>query len=77
MDYINKLAKVSEGIVGITQLDSSRDRWWIAYNERARISDDTLAMFDLQHHDTNSDWRHKDMGQAGVTRDELDVAYRS
>ena len=26
LDYINKLAKVSEGIVEITQLESSRDR---------------------------------------------------
>lgn len=73
LEHINKLAKVSGGIVGITQLDSSRDRWCVTYNERARISDDTLALFDLQHHDTNNDWRHRDIGQAGLKRDELDV----
>ena len=39
----------------------------------ALIFEDTLTMFDLQHHDTNSDWRHRDMGQAGLKLDELDV----
>lgn len=73
LEHVNKVAKISGGIVGITQLDSTRDRWCLTYNERARISDDTLSLYDLQHDDTNSDWRHRDMGPAGLKRDELDV----
>lgn len=65
--------KSDGGIDGITQLDSSRDRWCITYNEKARFSDDTLALFDLQHRDTNNDWRHRGMGHAGLKCAELDV----
>ena len=64
---------MSGGIVGIIHIDSTRDRWCLTYNERARISDDTLRLFGKKHDDGNDDWNHKDAGKAGLKRDEEDV----
>lgn len=73
LEHVNRIAKVSGGIVGIAHLDSSRDRWCLTYNERARISDDTLGLFGQQHDDVNDDWTHRDSGKSGLKRDEEDV----
>ena len=74
LEHINRVAKVSGGIVGITRLDSARDTWCITYNERAKASDDTLGMFGLQLEDENVDWHHMDTGPARLQRDEEDIA---
>jgi hypothetical protein len=73
-EHVNKVAKVSGGLVGITHTSSARDRWCLTYNECARISDDTLTLFGLQHSDANDDWSHRDAGAAGIKRDEVDIA---
>lgn len=73
LEHVNRIAKVSGGLVGITHLDSARDRWCLTYNERARISDDTLGLFGLQHEDTNDDWSHRDTSATGIKRDEEDI----
>ena len=42
LEHVNRIAKVSGGIVGIAHIDSARIRWCLTYNERAIISDNTL-----------------------------------
>ena len=45
----------------------------LSYNERSRIADDTLALYNLQSTDSNDDFSHRDAGLAGIQRDEADV----
>ena len=63
---INRVAKVCEGLVGITHLEAARDSWCLTYNERSRIADDTLALYNLQPTDSNDDFSHRDTGPAGI-----------
>lgn len=73
LEHVNRIAKVSGGIIGITHINSSRDRWCLTSSERARICDDTLALFGLHHNDSNDDCYHRDAGMAGIRRDEDDI----
>ena len=73
LEHINRVAKVSGGLVGITHLEAARDRWCLTYNERSRIADDTLALYNLQSNDSNDDFSHRDTGPAGIQRDKADV----
>jgi len=74
LEQINRIAKVNGGIVGITHLESTRDRWCLTYNERSRIADDTLSLYNLQQTDSNDDFSHRDTGPAGIRRDQSDIA---
>ena len=73
-EHINKVAKVSGGIVSITQRDSTRDQWSLTYNERAQLLDGTLSMFGLQLEYVNDDWSHRETGLSGRKSDEQDVS---
>ena len=42
-------------------------------NERSRIADDTLALYNLQPTDSNDDFSHRDSDPAGIQQDETDV----
>ena len=42
-------------------------------NERSRIADDTLALYNLQPTDSNDAFSHRDSGPAGIQRDESGV----
>ena len=74
-EHINKVAKVSDGMVGIPQRDSTRDQWCLAYNKRAQLLDGTLSMFGLQLEDVNNDWSHRETGPSGRKSD--DEMYQS
>ena len=66
LEHVNKTGKVAGGLVGITRTDSARDRWCLTYNERAQLSEDTKAMFDVGNKKGDE---HKDIGKARRHRD--------
>lgn len=71
LEHVNKSGKVSGGLVGITRTESARDRWCLTYNERAKLSEDTKAMFCVGAEKEVAS--HKDLGKARMQRDEEDV----
>ena len=46
--FVNCSGKVAGGHVGITETDSTRERWCITYNKRAKLSEDTKTMFNVR-----------------------------
>ena len=54
----------------ITRTDTARDRWWLTYNKRAQLSEDTKVMYGIVCEQEND---HKDSGSARMRRDEADV----
>ena len=71
LEHINKSGKVAGGLVGITRTESARDRWYLTYDERAKLSEDKKEIFGIG---TAKDGvGHKDLGKARVQRDEDDV----
>ena len=72
-EHINRVAKVCGGLVGITRIDSSRDKWCLTLNEKSAISDATFKMFNMDIDDINSDWGHQEAGPARLERDESDT----
>ena len=71
LEHVNKSGKVAGGLVGITRTESARDRWCLTYNERAKLSEDTKAMFDVGAETKGAS--HKDLGKARMQRDEEHV----
>jgi hypothetical protein len=71
LEHVNKIGKISGGLVGITRVDTARERWCLTYNVRARLSEDTRKMFGLE---SESDSRmHVEAGPSRIKRDEEDV----
>jgi len=70
-EWMNKLCKVSNGIIGITKTDSARDRFGVTWGERSVISDATKALLCLD--DDESISTRKDGLPARVRRDEAEV----
>ena len=68
----NKSGKVAEGLVGITQTDSARDRWCLTYNERAQLSKDSKAMFGILA-ELEEGSSQKDLEKTRMKKDEEDV----
>jgi hypothetical protein len=46
-EWMNRLCKTSQGIIGITRNDSARDRFCTTWSERSQISLDTKSMFGM------------------------------
>ncbi len=70
LKHVNKTGKIAGGLVGITWTDSTRDHWCLTYNERAQLSEDTKALFDVGSQKGDE---HKDIGKARRRRDKEDV----
>ena len=59
------------GHVGITETDSTRERWCITYNKRAKLSEDTKTMFNVRGGKPGYD--HRELEKATMSRDEEDA----
>ena len=74
MEHINKVSKVSGGIVGITRRDVARDKWCLTYNEKARLAEDTFKMFKLHVYDeVHAEWCNFETGPSRLKRDKIYV----
>ena len=54
LEHVNKVSKVSGGIVGITRRSAARNKWCLTYNEKSRLAEPTYKMFGL-HVDVDVD----------------------
>ena len=74
LKHVNKSGKVAGGLVRITRMrtESARDRWYLTYNERAKLSEETKEMFATGTAEDGVG--HKDLGNSRrVQLDEDDV----
>lgn len=44
-EWVNKVCKLSNGIIGITKNDTARDRFCTTWSERSQISEDKMQLF--------------------------------
>ena len=69
-EWVNKVCKLSNGIIGITRNDTARDRFCTTWSERSQISEDTLHLFGLCNDDSEGDFStRKDGLPSKMTRD--------
>lgn len=70
LEFVNKMCKVSGGLVGITRTESAMNRWLLTCSERARIADEARAMAGMVTHVSTM---HKEASSARSKRDENDI----
>ena len=69
-EWINKVCKLSNGIIGITRNDTARDRFCTTWCERSQISEDTMRLFGLRNDESDEDFStRKDGLPSKMTRD--------
>ena len=74
LEQVNEVGKVAGGLVGITRLDSARDKWCLTYNERGRLVDKTSVMFSLAVDNVQyTPFANKDVGTSRIKRDIDDI----
>ena len=71
-EWVNKLCKLSNGIIGITKTDSARDRFCITWREGAIISEATKYLLGIGDEDESLTTR-KDSFLSRTSKDEVDV----
>lgn len=62
LEHVNKVSKVSGGIIGITRRNAARDKWCLTHNEKSRLAEATYKMFH-RHVDSDIDakWCHQEV----------------
>ena len=73
LEHVNRICKVAGGLIGITRLESARERWCLTLNQRSDISQQTMDMYGLQSDDTGKKQKSKEIGTSRIRRDEEDV----
>ena len=73
LERVNKICKVAGGLIGITRLESARERWCLTFNQRSDIAQETMDMYGLQSDDTEEKQKPKEIGASRIRRDEEDV----
>ena len=68
LEHINKLCKISGGIVGITRNKAALDRWMLSCCDLSRIAKDIHAVAGLS---TEASQSQKDLGNEPINRDEV------
>ena len=71
-EWINRLCKISNGIIGITRNESARDRFCATWAERSRVSQNTKKLYGLNDDDEAISTR-KDALPSHVRSDEESV----
>lgn len=72
LEHINKLCKISGGIVGITRSKAALDRWMLTCCDLSRLSEDARKQAWLT---INRRQTQKDAGEKRIARDEDDVEF--
>jgi hypothetical protein len=74
LGHVNKVGKVTGGLIGITRSDSARGKWCLTYNERSRLVDETSVMFRSPIDDAEyAPSANTDVGRSRIGRDREDV----
>ena len=70
LEHVNKMGKVSGGLVGITRTDSARERWCLTYNDRTSIAEQTRILMGISSTDEVT---HIETGTRQLERDEAEL----
>lgn len=72
-EWINRMCKLQNGIIGITRNDQARDKFCVTWSERSRISEDTRRLFDLEDGEEEAIFTRSDSLPSRMGRDTDDV----
>ena len=53
-EWLNRIRKKRDGIIGITKTSSALNRWALSYNLRSHVSNKTRAVYALNYDDSYS-----------------------
>lgn len=75
LEHVNKVAKISGGIIGISKRNAARDKWSLTYNEKSRLAEEAYKMFGIDvDKDVDEEWcQHQELGPTRLKRDEEDL----
>lgn len=66
VERINRMAEVSEGLVGITRNESALDHWCLTVNEQPALPNASMMIFDMVAEDVSDD--NKQQQKAGPSQ---------
>ena len=69
-EWMNRICKISNGIIGITKNDQARDRFCATWSERSHVSHDTKLLYGLVEEDEADLTTRKDAVSSIKERDE-------
>ena len=69
-EWMNRICKISNGIIGITKNDQARDRFCAIWSERSHVSHDTKLLYGLVEEDEADLTTRKDVFSSIKERDE-------
>jgi len=72
-EWMNRMCKMHNGIIGITRNDQARDKFCLTWSERSRISHDTRVMFGLDDDEEEPVLTRHDAQPSRRNRDHTDV----
>ena len=72
-EWVNKVCKLSNGIIGITKNDTARDRFCTTWSERSRISEDTMQLFGLCNEDKEDNFSTRKDGLPSKRKQDWDA----
>jgi hypothetical protein len=70
LEFVNRMCKVSGGLIGITRTESAMNRWLLTCSERTRLADEARALAGMV---TQVSAMHKEGSSTRSKRDENDI----
>lgn len=72
-EWVNKVCKLSNGIIGITKNDTARERFCTTWSERSWISEDTMQLFGLYNEDKEDNFSTRKDGLPSKRKQDWDA----
>ena len=71
--WMNRMCKMQNGIIGITRNDQARDKFYVTWSERSRISQDTRYLLNQEDDEDEATFTRHDSLPSRMKRDVDDV----
>ena len=68
-EWMNRMCKMQNGIIGITRNDQARDTFCVTWSERSRISQDTRSFLNQEDNDDEATFTRHDSLPSRMKRD--------
>ena len=68
IEHVYKICKVAGGLLGITRLESARERRCLTFNQRSDIAQQTMDMYVLQSDKVDKKQNSKEIGASRMRR---------
>ena len=72
-EWMYRICKMQNGIIGITRNDQARYKFWVTWSERSRISQDTRSLLNQEDDEDEATFTRHDSLPSRMKRDVDDV----